>query len=92
MFFSRTAPGLLVTIISKINTYFLVAVAWLFTSAMVRHAPFVPESFRFGIIKPILKNKHGDQTNLDMYRGITLTPPISKLFEAVLLSIYGIPE
>jgi len=47
----------------------------LFT-AMVRHA-FVPESFRFGIIKPILKNKHGDQTNLDMYRGITLTPAIS---------------
>ena len=88
MFFSRTAPGLLVTIISKINTYFLVAVAWLFTSAMVRHA-FVPESFRFGIIKPILKNKYGDQTNLDMYRGITLTPAISKLFEAVLLSIYG---
>jgi len=59
----------------------------LFT-AMVRHA-FVPESFRFGIIKPILKNKHGDQTNLDMYRGITLTPTIFKLFEAVLLSIYG---
>ena len=55
---------------------------------MVRHA-FVPDSFRFGIIKPILKNKHGDQSNLDMYRGITLTPALSKLFEAVLLSIYG---
>jgi len=49
----------------------------------------VPESFRFSIIKPILKNKHGDQTNLDMYRKITLTPAISKLFEAVLLSIYS---
>ena len=24
-----------------------------------------------------------------MYRGITLTPTISKLFEAVLLSVYG---
>jgi len=59
----------------------------LFT-AMVRHA-FVPDSFQFGIIKPILKNKHGDQSNLDMYRGITLTPALSKLFEAVLLSIYG---
>ena len=49
----------------------------------------MPDSFRFGIIKPILKSKHGNQSNLDMYRGIMLTPVLSKLFEAVLLSIYG---
>ena len=41
----------------------------LFT-AVLRHS-FVPDSFRFGIIKPIPKNKHGDLTNIDMYRGIT---------------------
>ena len=47
-------------------------------------------SFHFGgIIKPIPQNKHGDLTNIDMYRGITLTPVVSKLFESVLLSIYG---
>jgi len=36
------------------------------------------------------KNKHGDQTSIDVYRGITLTPVTSKLFEAIglLLVIY----
>jgi len=33
--------------------------------------------------------KHGDLSNVDIYRGITLTPVISKLFESVLLSLYG---
>jgi len=56
-------------------------------SAMLRHS-YVPSSFRYGIVKPILKNKHGDQTSIDMYRGITLTPVISKLFEAILLVVY----
>ena len=49
----------------------------LFT-AMVRHA-FVPDSFRFGIIKPILKKKHGDQSNLDMYRGINFNSCLIKV-------------
>jgi len=57
-------------------------------NALLRHA-FVPDDFRFGIIKPLLKNKHGDQSKPDMYRGITLAPVISKLFESVLLSLYG---
>ena len=34
---------------------------------------------------PLLKSKHGDATRLDMYRGITLSPVLSKLFEMVLL-------
>ena len=41
-----------------------------------------------GIILPLLKNKHGDATDINMYRGITLSPIISKLFEAVLLHLY----
>jgi len=57
-------------------------------NAMLRHS-CVPNDFRLGIIKPLLKCKHGDQTSLDMYRGITLTPVLSKLFEAVLLVLYG---
>jgi exonuclease III len=57
-------------------------------NAMLRHS-FVPSDFRFGIIKPLLKCKHGDATKSDMYRGITLAPAISKLFEGVLLAIYG---
>ena len=59
----------------------------LFT-AMLRHS-YVPNSFHFGIIKPIPKNKHGDLASIDMYRRITLTPVVSKLFESVLLSVYG---
>jgi len=51
---------------------------------MLLHS-YVPSSFRYGIVKPMLKNKHGDNTSIDMYRGITLTPVISKLFEAILL-------
>ena len=52
-------------------------------SAMLRHL-YVPSSFRYGIVKPILKNKYGDNTSIDMYRGITLTPVISRLFELVI--------
>lgn len=57
-------------------------------NAMLLHA-FVPADFRFGLICPILKDKHGDQTKLNMYRGITLAPAISKLFESVLLAKYA---
>ena len=37
----------------------------------------------------VLKDKNGDITSTDMYRPITLTPVISKLFESVLLQLYG---
>lgn len=41
---------------------------------------YVPEEFSHGVIVPLLKDKHGDQTRSDMYRGITLSPTIAKLF------------
>ena len=44
----------------------------------------VPEQFKSGILTPVLK-KSKDPTNLDNYRGITVTPIIGKLFETVLL-------
>ena len=50
---------------------------------MLRHS-FVPSDFRFGLIKPVLKDKYGDTTSTDMYRSITLLPVMSKLFELVL--------
>ena len=58
----------------------------LFNSMM--HHRFVPSEFCKGTILPLLKNKHGDATDINMYRGITLSPVISKLFEAVLLHFY----
>ena len=57
-------------------------------NAMLKHS-FVPSAFHCGVIIPLLKNKHGDASRLDMYRGITLSIVVSKLFELTLLSIYG---
>ena len=44
----------------------------------------IPAAFKSGILTPVLK-KSKDSTNLDNYRGITVTPIIGKLFESVLL-------
>jgi len=55
---------------------------------MLRHT-FVPSDFEFGLIKPILMDKHGDITSTHMYRHISLTPVVSKQFESVLLQLYG---
>jgi len=40
------------------------------------------------VIIPLLKDKHGDSSKLEMYRGITLSPSIAKLFELVLAHLY----
>jgi len=50
---------------------------------------FVPADFCFGIIVPLLKSKHGDASQIDMYRGITLSSCVSKLFDRVLVEILG---
>jgi len=42
----------------------------------------------FAVILPLLKNKHGDASKLDMYRGITLSCTFSKLFESTLSSVF----
>ena len=44
----------------------------------------VPSFFKSGILIPVLK-KSKDPTNMDNYRGITVTPVLGKLFENVLL-------
>ena len=41
------------------------------------------------MIVPLLKDKHGDASNIGMYRGITLSCSASKLFESVLLALFG---
>ena len=48
---------------------------------------YVPGSFGIGIIIPLLKNKLGDTTDINNYRGITSSPLISK-FEHCLLFKY----
>ena len=48
---------------------------------------YVPHDFCSGIIIPLINDKTGDANNVNNYRGITLIPVISKLFELVLLEI-----
>ena len=48
---------------------------------------YVPNDFGAGIIIPLLKDKLGDVNDVGNYRGITLIPIFSKLFELVLLEI-----
>ena len=52
--------------------------------SMATHS-FVPQDFAEGIIVPLVKDKTADLCNVNNYRGITLTPVISKLFESILL-------
>jgi len=56
-------------------------------NSMLRHA-LVLNDFGHGVIMPLLKNKQGDGSELNMYRRITLSPVIAKLFEHILLDLY----
>ena len=49
---------------------------------------FVPDDFGVGVIVPIIKDRLGDITDVNNYRGITLSPVVSKLFEYCLLDKY----
>ena len=50
---------------------------------------FVPDSFGMGISIPVLKDKTGSVNDVDNYRAITLSHVISKLFEAVVITVCG---
>ena len=44
----------------------------------------VPQQFQRGTIIPIVKDQQGDKGDMNNYRGITIAPIISKVFEHVL--------
>ena len=55
----------------------------------MRHS-FVPAEFCFGVLIPLMINKHGDVASSDTYRRITLSSiTVSELFETVLLDLFG---
>ena len=56
-------------------------------NAMMLHGR-VPSQFQRGTIVPIVKDQQGDKSDLNNYRGITIAPLISKIFEHVLRIIY----
>jgi len=43
------------------------------------------KNFGHGLIVPLLKDKQGNQSRSDMYRGVALSPTIAKLFEYILM-------
>ena len=54
---------------------------------MLKHA-FVPSQFRSGFMIPIIKDHQGDHSDPNNYRGITISPIISKLFEHILKNVF----
>ena len=54
---------------------------------MLQHG-HVPSQFQRGTIVPIIKDQHGDKGDLHNYRGITIAPIISKVFEHVLRILF----
>ena len=57
-------------------------------NAMLSHG-FVPHQFRYGTITPIIKDKNGNHSDTNNYRGITISPLISKVFERTLKSLFS---
>ena len=55
--------------------------------AMLTHS-FVPIQFSRGTIVPIIKDQQGNRGDVSNYRGITISPIISKIFEHVLKYIF----
>ena len=54
---------------------------------MLRHG-HVPDEFRRGTIVPIVKDRQGDLGDMNNYRGITIAPIISKIFEYLLQTLF----
>ena len=54
---------------------------------MLKHA-FVPKDFRLGCIVPIIKDHQGNRADPNNYRGITISPIMSKVLEHVLKIVF----
>ena len=65
---------------------FLVRLTQLF-NAMLAHS-HVPKQFRFGNMIPIIKDAQGNHGASSNYRGITISPAMSKLFEHTLKLVF----
>src|SRR2546425_176287 len=66
----------------------LIACIKLLFNLMIMYG-FVPDEFGKGLLIPLLKDRNGDASQCDNYRGITLSCIISKVFEYALLEKYS---
>ena len=55
---------------------------------MIRHS-FVPREFKAGFMIPIVKDLRGNKADTSNYRGITISPIASKLFEHILKVVFA---
>ena len=55
---------------------------------MLKHS-FVPCQFRYGHMVPIVKDQQGNFSDMGNYRGITISPIASKIFEYVMKDIFS---
>ena len=55
---------------------------------MLKHS-FVPSAFKFGFMIPLVKDTQGNHSDVANYRGITISPIISKIFEHTLKIIFA---
>lgn len=58
-----------------------------FFTSMIIHG-YYPKSMSVATITPIPKNKKGDMSDINNYRGISLNSPLGKIFELVILHKY----
>ena len=49
----------------------------------------VPDAYGYGVIIPVIKNPDSNKFVSDNYRGITLSPALSKLFEMLPMSLFS---
>ena len=54
---------------------------------MLSHS-FVPNQFHLGFMIPLVKDQHGNRSDTNNYRGITISPIISKVFEHILKNMF----
>ena len=57
-------------------------------NSMLLHS-FVPRQFRFGTIVPIVKDHQGNMGDTDNYRGITMSPIMSKILEHTMRILFS---
>ena len=55
-------------------------------NAMLIHS-FVPSQFTRGSVLPLIKDNNGNRSDINNYRGITISPIASKIFEHLLKSM-----
>ena len=55
----------------------------------ILYCEHVPSNFGVGVIIPLIKDKQNDASDINNYRGIPLSPCISKLFEMCTIDYYG---